>query len=95
MLQAFRVLAAAAGQSGVPRRGVALLQKVVALQPRFADGHIQLAKLLRLDGQGLQAVAALRRPAILALAPGSAAAYNDLGLAPSPRRSMYAEAYKR
>ena len=39
-----QVLGAIAGQLGAPRRGIELLEKVVALQPRLADGQIQLAK---------------------------------------------------
>jgi tetratricopeptide (TPR) repeat protein len=73
-----QVLAAVAGQSGVPRRGIELLQKVINLQPDRADGHIQLAKLLRLEGQVSEAIAALKMA--IDLEPGSAAAYNDLGL---------------
>jgi tetratricopeptide (TPR) repeat protein len=73
-----QVLGAVAGQLGAPRSGIELLQKVVALHPRLADGHIQLAKLLRLDGRIPQAVAALKKA--IELAPESAVAYNDLGL---------------
>jgi tetratricopeptide (TPR) repeat protein len=73
-----QVLGAVAGQLGAPRRGIELLEKVVALQPRLADGQIQLAKLLRLDGRIPEAVAALKMA--IEIAPESAAAYNDLGL---------------
>jgi tetratricopeptide (TPR) repeat protein len=73
-----QILAAVAGQVGAPRRGIALVQQVIALQSHLADGHIQLAKLLRLDGRVAEAVAALEKA--IALKPDSAAAYNDLGL---------------
>ena len=73
-----QVLAAVAGQSGVPRRGIELLQKVIRLQPGHADGHIQLAKLLRLEGKISEAIVELNTA--IDLEPGSAAAYNDLGL---------------
>src|SRR5579862_789666 len=46
-----QVLGAVAANKGAPRRGIELLEKVVAQQPRLAEGHIQLAKLLRLDGR--------------------------------------------
>jgi tetratricopeptide (TPR) repeat protein len=73
-----QLLAAVAGQSGAPRRGIELLQKVITLQPHLADGHIQLAKLLRLDGRISDALATLEKA--IELEPQSAAAYNDLGL---------------
>jgi tetratricopeptide (TPR) repeat protein len=73
-----QLLAVVAGQSGAPRRGIELLQKVISLQPRLSEGHIQLAKLLRLDDRVPEAVAALEKA--IELEPESAAAYNDLGL---------------
>jgi tetratricopeptide (TPR) repeat protein len=73
-----QLLAAVAGQSGAPRRGIELVQRIIELQPRRADGHIQLAKLLRLEGRISDAVAALNKA--IDLQPESAAAYNDLGL---------------
>ena len=73
-----QVLAAVAGQSGAPRRGIELLQRAIALQADHADAHIQLAKLLRQDGRVEEAVAALKTAA--ELQPDNAAAHNDLGL---------------
>lgn len=73
-----QVLAAVAGQFGVPQRGIELVNKIIKLQPGHADAHIQLAKLLRQDGKDEEAIAALK--SAIELAPDSAAAYNDLGL---------------
>jgi tetratricopeptide (TPR) repeat protein len=77
-IASLQVLAAVAGQIGAPRRGIELLQKVTTLQWSLPEGHIQLAKLLRLDGQVSEATETLQRA--IALDPESAAAYNDLGL---------------
>jgi tetratricopeptide (TPR) repeat protein len=73
-----QILAAVAGHVGVPRRGIELLQMVIDLQPGRADGHIQLAKLLRLEGRVSEAVDALKTA--IELEPDGAAAHNDLGL---------------
>ena len=73
-----QVLAALAGQFGVPRRGIELVNKIIELQPGHADAHVQLAKLLRQDGKDEEAIAALK--SAIEIAPYSAAAYNDLGL---------------
>ena len=73
-----QVLAAVAGQFGVPQRGIELVNKIIQLQPAHADAHIQLAKLLRQEGKDEEAIAALKTA--IELAPKSAAAYNDLGL---------------
>jgi tetratricopeptide (TPR) repeat protein len=73
-----QVLAAVAGQFGVPRRGIELVHKIINLKPDHIDAHIQLAKLWRQDGKDEQAIAALKKA--IEIAPESAAAYNDLGL---------------
>lgn len=73
-----QVLAAVAGQFGVPQRGIELVNKIIQLQPAHADAHIQLAKLLRQEGKDEEAIAALKTA--MEFAPKSAAAYNDLGL---------------
>jgi tetratricopeptide (TPR) repeat protein len=73
-----QVLAAVAGQFGVPRRGIELINRVIGQHPSHVDAHIQLAKLLRQDGKDEEAIAALETA--IELRPKSAAAYNDLGL---------------
>lgn len=75
---ALQLMAAIAGQSGSPRRGIGILQRMLALQPKHAEGHIQLAKLLRQDGRTADAISALNTA--IELQPESAAAQNDLGL---------------
>jgi tetratricopeptide (TPR) repeat protein len=77
-IASLQILAAIAGHVGAARRGIGLLQKVIALQPTLADAQVQLAKLLRVDGQVAEAIAALEKA--IELAPDSAAAHNDLGL---------------
>src|SRR5437588_6819738 len=57
-IPAMQVLAAVAGQFGVPQRGIAVVQKIIDLQPHLADAHIQLAKLLRQDGKDDEAIEA-------------------------------------
>lgn len=78
-----QVLAAVAGQFGVPRRGIELVNKIIELQPGHADARVQLAKLLRQDDKDEEAIAALKLA--IELAPENAAAYNDLGLIYSDR----------
>jgi tetratricopeptide (TPR) repeat protein len=73
-----QVLAAVAGQFGVPRRGIELINNIIALHPDHAEARIQLAKLLRQDGKNEAAIGALK--AAIELAPEKATAYNDLGL---------------
>jgi tetratricopeptide (TPR) repeat protein len=73
-----QVLAAVAGQFGVPRSGIEVVEKIIALHPRHSNAYIQLAKLLRQDGKDEEAIAALKTA--IELEPESAAAYNDLGL---------------
>jgi tetratricopeptide (TPR) repeat protein len=80
-----QVLAAVAGQFGVPQRGILLVNKILELEPGHADAYIQLAKLLRQDGKDEEAIAALK--SAIELAPESAAAYNDIGL-------IYRDAHK-
>lgn len=77
-LAGLQLLAAIAGQLGVPHRGIELLEKVVELQPHSADARIRLAKLLRQDGRVPEALAALDKA--IELQPDSAGAYIDLGV---------------
>jgi tetratricopeptide (TPR) repeat protein len=77
-IASLQLLAAAVGQRGEPRRGIALLEKAISLGPDSVDSHIQLAKLLRLENLVSEPVAALKKA--IELKPQSADAYNDLGL---------------
>src|SRR5438105_5766096 len=73
-----QVLGAIAGHVGATRRGIELVQKVIVIEPKNANAHIQLAKLLRQERRTDEAIAALKTA--IELEPESAAAYNDLGL---------------
>jgi tetratricopeptide (TPR) repeat protein len=77
-LPGLQLLAAVCGQRGEPRRGIELMEELLRTRPDSVDGHIELAKLLRLDGRTSDAIAALERAIVLQ--PKSAAAHNDLGL---------------
>lgn len=75
---ALQVIAAIAGQAGTPRRGIEILNRVLAIQPKHTEAHIQLAKLLLQQGNTADAISALNTA--IELQPDSAAAHNDLGL---------------
>jgi tetratricopeptide (TPR) repeat protein len=85
-----QLLAAVAANRGVPRRGVELMEKAIALCPDSVDSHIELARLLRLEERNSDAIAALQKA--IDIQPNSAGAYNDLGLiyleATSRKRSI-------
>jgi tetratricopeptide (TPR) repeat protein len=73
-----QLLAATVSKNGAPRRGVELSERVISIRPDSINGHIHLARYLRLDGRNLEAVSALKKA--IELQPRSAEAFNDLGL---------------
>ena len=67
-----------AGQTGRLPLALRAVQKAVSLQPNLVSAHIQLANLLRHDGNFAGAIEEFN--IALRLQPDNADAHNDLGL---------------